>query len=187
MKRTVRNKVFETNSSTNHTLVLYKGRKDNIPQIESIGLLSRDEFYEEHTGFKDKFAFLLTECMFIEYDNPRKYFEFLTELLKDVNEKYNTNIKFDLSRMADADFYFNWKEYSDGCDEHFVYISGIQDDQHNDKTIEETITENVMKHNDTFPNEGVWFDMYDVDELLTNKDGFFEILTNANLSINTTR
>ena len=79
MKRVIRNKVFETNSSSSHSVTVRgKAHVENhytLPDIIKIRLGEYGWGYDRLWGFKDKLAYALSMILCTEYPNYNHYDE----------------------------------------------------------------------------------------------------------------
>ena len=130
MKIQIRQGVFETNSSSTHSMCIHPGNK-YVPNMSKLEIETGEFGWEEETyyGMDDKLSYALTYAL---GGNSNKYIEMLNEVLTD--NMPDTDITYDgmsyeelLDLDVSADFGFIDHQSLDEASEMFLSKSNLED------------------------------------------------------------
>ena len=133
MKKQIRQGVFETNSSSTHSMCIYPGNK-YVPNMSKLEIETGEFGWEEETyyGMGDKLSYALTYAL---GSNSNKYIEMLNEMLTDNmpdtditydGMSYEELLEMDVSR-DDVDFGFIDHQSLDEASEMFLSRNNLED------------------------------------------------------------
>ena len=131
MKKQIRQGVFETNSSSTHSMCIHPGNK-YVPNMSKLEIKTGEFGWEEETydRMNDKLSYALTYAL---GDNSNKYIEMLNEVLTD--------------NMSDTDITYNGMSYEKliGIPRYYDEDFGYIDHQSLDEASEMFLSKNILE------------------------------------------
>ena len=133
--RQIRHNIFETNSSSTHSISLIM----NIPDPETSGmvlrpsgitidncdttikLMNKDDFmFAYGDNIYDKLALIFTDAVMAHDDQREECLQMLDKLFDMIEQRHGKRFKYSLDELKNDEFLKEWDDYTDGNDNPFL-------------------------------------------------------------------